>query len=253
MVLTQKKLTFPAKGSSPDPEQNPEVDQELAIYYQDAYGKTGQALKTALHEIIDDHTQLTYSQAWQALRETDEDPNNPNNVILFYSGKSISENNNGGNVGQWNREHTWAKSHGDFGTSMGPGTDIHHLRPTDVQVNSSRGNLDFDIGGSPISGCNGCLKDGDSFEPPDRVKGDVARILFYMAVRYEQGDRVDLELNEKVNNGNNPHGKLTVLLQWNEQDPVDGFERNRNNIIQEWQGNRNPFIDHPEWANKIWN
>ena len=172
---------------------------------------------------------------------------------MFYSGESRSKTANGGNVGQWNREHTWAKSHGDFGTTKGPGTDIHHLRPTDVQVNSARGNLDFDNGGSAVSGCNGCKKTSNSFEPPDRVKGDVARILFYMATRYEQGDRVDLELNEKLGNGSAPyHGKLSVLLKWHEQDPVDEFERNRNNVIQKWQGNRNPFIDHPEWVNLIW-
>ncbi|MEK3952567.1 endonuclease [Psychrobacillus sp. FSL K6-1464] len=223
-------------------------------YYKDANGKEGQALKNALHEIIDDHTQLSYDQVWLALRETDEDPNNKNNVILFYSGVSRSKTANGGNVGQWNREHTWAKSHGDFGTSKGPGTDIHHLRPTDVQVNSSRGNLDFDNGGSPVNNCNGCYKDGDSFEPPNRVKGDVARILFYMATRYEKGDKVDLELNEKLGNGSAPyHGKLSTLLKWHEQDPVDEFERNRNETIQKWQGNRNPFIDHPEWATSIWN
>lgn len=222
-------------------------------YYKDAFGKEGQALKAALHEIIDGHTQLSYDQAWEALRETDEDPKNSNNVILFYSGESRAKNRNGGNVGDWNREHTWAKSHGNFGTSKGPGTDIHHLRPTDVQVNSARGNLDFDNGGSPVSGCNGCFKTASSFEPPDRVKGDVARILFYMATRYEAGDKVDLELNDKLNNGSAPfHGKLSTLLKWHEQDPVDEFERNRNNIIQKWQGNRNPFIDHPEWVKLIW-
>ncbi|WP_277586723.1 endonuclease [Psychrobacillus antarcticus] len=222
-------------------------------YYKDAIGKEGKALKAALHEIVDENTQLSYDQVWAALRETDEDPNNKNNVILFYSGVSRSKTANGGNVGQWNREHTWAQSHGGFGTSQGPGTDIHHLRPTDVQVNSSRGNLDFDNGGSPVNNCNGCYKDGDSFEPPNHVKGDVARILFYMATRYEAGDKVDLELNDKVNNGSTPyHGKLSTLLKWHEQDPVDEFELNRNDVIQEWQGNRNPFIDHPEWANLIW-
>lgn len=222
-------------------------------YYKDAIGKEGQALKAALHEIIDDNTQLSYDQAWEALRETDEDPNNKNNVILFYSGVSRSKAANGGNVGQWNREHTWAKSHGNFGTTKGPGTDIHHLRPTDVQVNSSRGNLDFDNGGSPIKNCDECKLASNSFEPPNRVKGDVARILFYMATRYEKGDKVDLELNEKLGNGSAPyHGKLSTLLKWNEQDPVDEFERNRNNVIQKWQGNRNPFIDHPEWAQSIW-
>ena len=199
------------------------------------------------------HKQLDYAEVWAALRETDEDPNNPNNVILFYSGDSRSKDRNGGNVGDWNREHVWAKSHGNFGTSKGPGTDIHHLRPTDVQVNSLRGNLDFDNGGSPVKGCDGCFKTANSWEPPDRVKGDVARMLFYMATRYEQGDRVDLELNEKLNNGSTPyHGKLSVLLEWHESDPVDEFERNRNDVIQEWQGNRNPFIDHPEWVELIW-
>lgn len=229
------------------------VPNPTDAYYKDAIGKDGQALKAALHEIIDGHTELSYDQAWEALRKTDEDPNNKNNVILFYSGISRSKTANGGNVGQWNREHTWAKSHGDFGTSKGPGTDIHHLRPTDVQVNSSRGNLDFDNGGSAVSGCNGCKKTSNSFEAPDRVKGDVARILFYMATRYEQGDKVDLELNEKLGNGSAPyHGKLSTLLKWHEQDPVDEFERNRNNVIQGIQGNRNPFIDHPEWVNLIW-
>lgn len=230
-----------------------DVESPTDNYYKDAIGKNGQALKAALHEIIDDHTQLSYTQAWEALRETDEDPNNVNNVILFYSGDSRSKTRNGGNNGDWNREHTWAKSHGNFGTSKGPGTDIHHLRPTDVQVNGLRGNLDFDNGGSAVKGCNGCFKTASSFEPPDNVKGDVARILFYMATRYEKGDKVDLELNDKLNNGSNPyHGKLSVLLKWHAQDPVDGFERNRNNVIQEWQGNRNPFIDHPEWVKLIW-
>ncbi|MFJ7408919.1 MULTISPECIES: endonuclease [unclassified Lysinibacillus] len=222
-------------------------------YYATAYDKEGQALKNALHDIISNQKVLSYDDAWDALRYTDEDPNNLNNVILFYSGKSSPKSNNGGNVGNWNREHTWAKSHGNFGTSKGPGTDIHHLRPTDVSVNSSRGNLDFDNGGSPVSGCNGCLKDSDSFEPPNNVKGDVARILFYMATRYEPGDKVDLELNEKVNNGTAPnHGKLSVLLQWHQQDPVDEFEKRRNDRIYEVQGNRNPFIDHPEWVETIY-
>ncbi|MGE7020701.1 endonuclease [Solibacillus cecembensis] len=223
-------------------------------YYKDAIGKEGQALKTSLHNIISDHKQLDYSEVWEALRETDEDPNNVNNVILFYSNESRSKNRNGGNVGDWNREHVWAKSHGNFGTSKGPGTDIHHLRPTDVQVNSARGNLDFDNGGSAVKGCEGCFKKSSSWEPPDHVKGDVARILFYMATRYETGDRVDLELNDKLNNGSAPyHGKLSVLLEWHVMDPVDDFERNRNEVIFKWQGNRNPFIDHPEWVELIWN
>lgn len=230
-----------------------EIDAPTDGYYKDAIGKEGQALKTALHGIISEHRKLSYSEVWNAIKETDSDPSNADNVILFYSGESRSKNRNGGNVGDWNREHVWAKSHGNFGTSIGPGTDIHHLRPTDVQVNSSRGNLDFDNGGSAVKGCDGCYKTANSWEPPDRVKGDVARMLFYMATRYEAGDRVDLELNELLNNGSNPyHGKLSILLQWHEQDPVDEFEMNRNNVIEQIQGNRNPFIDHPEWVHSIW-
>jgi len=104
-----------------------------------------------------------------------------------------------------------------------------------------------------VAGCNGCLKDSDSFEPPNGVKGDVARILLYMSTRYEAGDKVDLELNDKVNNGTAPyHGKLSVLLQWHKQDPVDEYEKRRNERIYEIQGNRNPFIDHPEFVEKIW-
>ena len=231
-----------------------EVEVPGDDYYSDAIGKKGDVLKAALHEIIDDHHELSYSEVWDALKITDEDPNNSDNVILLYSGDSRSKNRNGGMVGDWNREHTWAKSHGNFGTSKGPGTDIHHLRPSDVQVNSSRGNLDFDYGGTAnVKNCAECKRDSDSWEPPNDVKGDVARMLFYMAVRYEAGDKVDLELNDRVNNGSIPyHGKLSVLLEWHEQDPVSEWEMNRNEKIEEIQGNRNPFIDHPEWANDIW-
>lgn len=235
-----------------DPTPSPYDD----TYYQSAIGKTGEALKTELHNIIDDHRELSYDNVWDALRNTDEDPNNPNNVLLLYTGRSQSKFTNGGNVNDWNREHVWAKSHGDFGTSAGAGTDLHHLRPTDVSVNSSRGNLDFDNGGAQHSEALGNYYDSDSWEPRDAVKGDVARMLFYMAVRYE-GDsgELDLELNNLVNNGSAPlHGKLSVLLEWNREDPVDASERRRNDIIyKDYQYNRNPFIDHPEWAESIFN
>lgn len=100
--------------------------------------------------------------------------------------------------------------------------------------------------------CMTCKADGDSFEPPTRVKGDVARMLFYMATRYETGDQLDLELNELVNNGTAPyHGKLSVLLQWHALDPVDAAEKRRNQRIFEKQGNRNPFIDNPQWVQAV--
>ncbi len=224
-------------------------------YYAPADGLTGGALKAALHGIIDDHTRISYSTVWTALRETDEDPDNPSNVIELYSRRSVSKASNGGDADDWNREHVWAKSHGDFGTASGPGTDLHHLRPTDVTVNAARGNLDFDNGGSGVHQCSACGVDGDSWEPPDAVKGDVARMIFYMAVRYEGDDGFpDLELNDSVGNGSVPlHGRVSVLLDWHAQDPVSAAEVRRNDIIHAgWQDNRNPFIDHPEYADRIW-
>ncbi|WP_329165741.1 endonuclease [Streptomyces sp. NBC_01717] len=224
-------------------------------YYQDALGKTGTQLKSALHSIISVQTKISYSQVWDALKSTDQDPANSSNVILLYTGRSEPKSDNGGAVGQWNREHVWAKSHGDFGTSTGPGTDIHHLRPEDVTVNSIRGNKDFDNGGTAVGGAAGNYTDSDSFEPRDAVKGDVARMILYMAVRYEGDDAfADLEPNDRVDNGSAPNiGRLSVLKQWSQEDPPDSFEERRNDVIfDQYQHNRNPFIDHPEWVEAIW-
>lgn len=226
-----------------------------STYYKDAIGKTGDSLKSSLHSIISDQTKLSYSAVWDALKVTDQDPADSGNVILLYSGISRSKSLNGGDLGDWNREHVWAKSHGDFGTVTGPGTDIHHLRPEDVRVNSVRGNKDFDNGGSGFTDSGGSLTDSDSFEPRDAVKGDVARMIFYMAVRYEGGDGwADLEVNGSVDNGSSPYiGKLDVLKQWNDEDPPDAFEERRNQVIyDDYQHNRNPFVDHPEWVESIW-
>ncbi|KFG75407.1 endonuclease I family protein [Streptomyces mutabilis] len=226
-----------------------------STYYRDAIGKTGDSLKSSLHTIISDQTKLSYSAVWNALKVTDQDPADSGNVILLYSGISRSKSLNGGDTGDWNREHVWAKSHGDFGTSTGPGTDIHHLRPEDVRVNGVRGNKDFDNGGSGFTDSGGSLTDSDSFEPRDAVKGDVARMIFYMAVRYEGGDGwADLEVNGSVDNGSSPYiGKLAVLKEWNDEDPPDAFEQRRNQVIyDDYQHNRNPFVDHPEWVEAIW-
>jgi endonuclease I len=232
---------------------------EYTGYYAGAEGLAASALKSFLHDLIDDHTEYTYAFAKTALLETDEDPNNDSNVILFYTGRSQAKTTFGTSSDQWNREHVWAKSHGGFSEVPPAGTDLHHLRPTDFSVNRARGNLDFDEGGTKVNDTYGinssfCYADSDSFEPRDEVKGDVARIIFYMAVRYDGSDGVaDLELNDFVSNGSTPFmGKKTVLLTWNELDPVDDFERNRNETIFGYQGNRNPFIDHPELADKIW-
>lgn len=218
-------------------------------YYDSANGLTGESLKTALHNIIDNHTEYPYSQTDELLMETDEDPGNSNNVILLYKGTSQAKSTFGGNPDDWNREHVWAKSHGDFGDNPPCGTDLHHMKPEDASVNADRGNKDFDNGGVQHPEATGCYWDDDSWEPRDEVKGDVARMIFYMSVRYE-GDNgePDLEVVDWVNSAPEPeHGKFSSLYQWHQDDPPDEFEINRNNVIYSYQDNRNPFIDHPEY------
>ncbi len=246
---------FAMAGGTTDPPPPGGTGPWDSTYYAPAIGKTGTALRTSLHDIIDDNTRLSYDAVWTALKDTDQDPANTANVIELYTGRSIAKSSNGGGAGQWNREHVFAQSRGGFTTSAGPGTDLHHLRAEDVSVNGTRGNKDFDNGGSAVSGCTDCWTDADSFEPRDAVKGDVARMLFYMAVRYEGGDGFnDLELSTVSGSSVPRLGDLDILLQWNSADPVDAFELRRNDRIHaQWQGNRNPFIDHPEWAAAIWN
>ncbi|GEM_PF-266399 len=228
-------------------------------YYRNTQNLWGADLKTALHNIIKGQTQLSYSRLWDALSDTDEDPDNPNNVILLYTGWSYSKANHGGNVDQWNREHVWAKSHGNFGTSPPAGTDVHHIRPTDVSVNAKRGSLDFDMGGNLYTDGDGpteCRYDNDSWEPRDAVKGDVARMLYYMVVRYEGDDTsYDLELVDFTPSTTSKEplfGKQSTLYEWHWSDPVDAWERRRNDrIYNHWQHNRNPFIDHPEFTDRL--
>ena len=118
--------------------------QAPAGYYDAATGLTGADLQTALHGIIDNHTEYTYTSSgtdvWDILNAADKDPNNSANVELFYTGWSVNgaQEYNSGNG--WTREHVWAKSRGDFGTSRGADTDCHSLRPVDVSVNSARSN-----------------------------------------------------------------------------------------------------------------
>ena len=224
-------------------------------YYSFAENKSDQALRSALHNIIDDHIEFPYTSSstdtWDILQESDADPSNSNNVILVYTRESVNgpQEYNGGSG--WNREHVWAKSRGDFGTEIGEGTDVHNLRASNVQVNSTRTNYSFD--NCTTNSCNQTYGNSYSstalvFEPRDEDKGDVARIIFYMDIRYE-GDsgELDLEMTENILSISSKlprHGVRSTLLEWHQSDPVDDFERNRNDVIYSYQGNRNPFIDH---------
>ncbi|WP_028864141.1 endonuclease I family protein [Psychromonas aquimarina] len=233
-------------------------------YYAGTENLQGAELKAKLNQIISTGvTKLPYSSSefdvWDALAVTDQDPDNENNVILMYTGRSqlktfSSSGNNDPDA--WNREHTYPKSNGGFNDKSASGyTDIHHLRPTDASINNERGNLEFDNGGSATgeSPEAGNKKTGTTFEPRDAVKGDVARMMFYMATRYEGNDAKtpDLELVKAVTDNGTAMGNICTLLDWNTQDPVDTFEAQRNDKIQQIQGNRNPYVDNPQWADEI--
>ena len=228
-------------------------------YYDETAGLSGTALKSALHNIIDDHTEVSYDDVKTYLQVLDEDPDDSDYIKLIYKGTSILKTDFNTSGDGWNREHLWPQSHGDFGTSMGPGTDLHALRPCDVSINTSRGNKDFDDGGTAHTEATGCYSDSDSWQVRDAVKGDVARAIFYMCVRWEgdETDEPDLEvvdyISEASSNGYGELGMLSTLLEWHEDDPVDDAEISRNNIIyNNYQSNRNPFIDYPEFAANIW-
>jgi endonuclease I len=229
-------------------------------YYDGTNSVNGTELKSVLHNIINNHVEYSYTFLRDVLLPySDEDPENSNNVILIYTGWSRAKSAFGGGVSNWNREHTWAKSHGGFGDSPPMGTDAHHMRPCDVSVNTRRGNLDFDNGGTHYIDGDGptyCYVTNVSWEPRDEDKGDVARIMLYMAVRYEgTNGELDLELVDYVNSspsGQPLHGKLSTLLSWHHQDPVDEWEIRRNNRVYEYQENRNPFIDRPDFVARIW-
>lgn len=217
-----------------------------------------------IKDISVDQKQLTYSEVWTALTYTDEDPANSSNVILLYKANSIPKNHNQSgtnNADYWNREHVWAKSHGFPSSSQRGYTDIHHLRPADMSVNSSRSNKDFDAGGTPNSEAPNNYATPVSWEPNDNVKGDVARMMFYMDVRYDKNTASgmpDLVLVDETGttdetvNDIAKFGKLCTLVKWHYDDPVSNFEQTRNNAIYKYQGNRNPFIDHPEWVDVIY-
>ncbi|WP_299134858.1 endonuclease [uncultured Tenacibaculum sp.] len=219
--------------------------------------KTGDALKTDLAVLITNTqtTNLSYTPGvWDALRQTDLDPTNNNNVLLIY-GYNDGDNNsttdrtrsktmNGGNQGDWNREHTYPRSLGNPNLgSTGPGSDAHHVRSSDVRMNSNRGNLRFGNGSGTAGNVSG------NWYPGDEWKGDVARMMMYMYLRY--GNQC---LATAVGTGTkNYHpDMMDIFLEWNAQDPVSQYEINRNTLLEGIQGNRNPFIDNPAFATSIW-
>ncbi len=257
-----------------------------AGYYDDANTSNPAALRNALHETIDDHQRFPYTSSstdtWDILESADEDPANPANIIDIYKNASYAKVGGGNNF--YNREHTWPKSYGfpSDGSDNYPYTDTHHLFLSDSSYNSSRSNKPY---ANCTSGCaekvtllndsrgggagesnwtGGSFSDG-SWQTWSGRKGDTARALMYMAVRYEGGTHSvtgvsepdliltdDRALIDSSNQGSNIGvaymGLKSVLLQWHKEDPVDDFERRHNDTVYLFQGNRNPFVDHPEYV-----
>ena len=260
---------------------NNALAQAPAGYYATVDASNPTVLKSTLHNIIKDHTKIPYTSSatdtWDVLELAGEDVDNVNNVIALYKNATYAKVG-GGNT-NYNREHSWPKSYGfpNDGSGNYPYTDMHHLFIANSSYNSSRSNKPFDIctGGcteKPTDINNGRGGVGQSNFTKTGIwdvwlhrQGDVARALFYMAVRYEGGTHgitgvaePDLELtddlaliNASKTGANEPlayMGLLSVLIQWHNSDPVDIYEHQHNEAVYSAQGNRNPFIDHPEWV-----
>lgn len=235
-------------------------------YYDSLNGLSGTALKQAIQDIIADpavvHLQ-SYADIWDILKEADRNPENNNQIWAIYREYGMSkldQQNTSSNVGKWSREHIFCQSRGGFEVALGDTadginiwnttgpdnttdgvSDAHHIRAVNGQENSSRNNKNY-----------GNVTTSTVYSGPTGTqgswRGDVARALFYMAVRFNYLNVVNGDPSEYQSDGVTPSGEigdLATLLTWNTQDPRDDFEMNRNNVIYNWQMNRNPFIDMP--------
>ena len=230
-----------------------------------------------LHDVIsNNYTAFTYDQAWEIDYYADADPYNEGHIKCLYTDQvvdNLSHTSSGGRK-YWNREHTWPKTHGFNDSKCSPYSDCHHLRAAESAINIAKSNNDFgEIDtDSEYKESYGNKYAGGVFEPKDEVKGDVARMLLYMMIRYgeyddtlmsykEKVEGVDVTKTEKVNlslvdgasttsnsNGNGSLANLSTILKWHYQDPVSTREIYQNNVVYMFQKNRNPFIDHPEYV-----
>ena len=229
-------------------------------YYNSINGKRGQDLKNAVHQLLKNHTVVTYNSLWYHFPSTDCRFENPNQVWDMYS--NITRYFRGSSaVSGMNREHSFPKSWWG-GTQVDAYTDLNHLYPSDGEANMAKNN--YPLGEvSTASFNNGCTKVGTPmagqgggcatvFEPDDEYKGDFARTYFYMATCYQDytwkytymvSNTSWLTLNQ---------WSINLLLKWARQDPVSDKEVARNDAVYKIQNNRNPFIDNPLLAEYIW-
>lgn len=240
---------------------------QIPAYYSSIdFTQSGNTLKTALGNLITTThtTKISYSPGvWNALQAADLNPNNSAQVLLLYGYNDVDAVYKNdrldlvGNIcstscptGAWNREHVYAKSlgtpvlvDGGSGASSDAGEDAHHIRAADVTFNADRGNRLFADGEGDAGNV------GIYWYPGDEWKGDVARMMMYMYLRYPtQCLATNVGSGATTYNIDMPN----IFLEWNEEDPVSQFEKTRNDVLQGIQGNRNPFIDNPYIATMIW-
>lgn len=254
-------------------------------YYADVDASNPEALRLTLHAVIDDHQRFPYTSGstdtWDILELAEEDPMDPGRIVDVYRNGSYVKI--GGGVGVYNREHTWPNSYGypNDNASNYPYTDTHALMLSNSSYNSSRGNKPFGLcnvscveyvtdltngtgGGSGVFPGNSNWANPTYWQVWQGKRGNVARGLLYLDVRYEGGTHgttgaaePDMRLTDdpgliQTSGGQNASvaymGLLSVLIAWHEADPPDEPEVLRNDVIQSFQGNRNPFVDHPEWV-----
>lgn len=262
-VITVLFLSF-TLGWSALRAQNTEVD-----YYQNAYKLYGNALRTALHNIIKGHTVISYDGLYTAFPSTDSRPGT-NNVWDIYSDRPGGTpaylyvhglkkcGNYSGEGDCYNREHSWPDSW--LGSTNPARSDLFHMYPTDGYVNNRRSNYPFGTvatatwtssNGSKVGSCSFPGYTSTVFEPIDAYKGDLARSMMYMSVRYYLEDN-GFSTSPATNKSNLLPWYANLLYSWHIKDTVSTKEISRNNAIFVYQKNRNPFIDHPEFAAEIW-
>ena len=259
-----------------------------AGYYDTVDLSSPPALQTSLHEIIDDHirTPLSSPNSWLILESAEQDPNDPDQILDIYKNQTYLKV--GGGTGGYEREHTWPQSYGfpkDTGSGRYPRSDYHALFLADGSYNGSRGFTLYRTcaetncaewptlfnngrgGGAGVYPGNSNWRRGTgatgTWETWIGRRGEVARALFYLDTRYDGSDHADGSAEPNLVLTNDPlliasdsatnkdpayMGILSVLLKWHYEDPVDEVERGRHEAIFAAQGNRNPFIDHPEWV-----
>ena len=231
-------------------------------YYKNANGKKGAELKTALYNIISPHTNIGYDGLYEAYKQTDKRADGY--LRDWYSNATnYTWNDKGGNSSEgagWNREHTVPQSW--FGSGL-PKSDVVQVVPTDCWVNGMRSNYPLaevgtvekqsKNGYSKLGSCKTAGYSGKVFEPNDEIKGDMARIYFYMVTCYEN---LATGWGHSVFSTSKYPGfmdwYLTMLMRWSKQDPVDEVERARNNAVWSVQANRNPFVDYPGLEDYVW-